>query len=437
MPGTAEPAEQTETAKPEISGQKEAGRDNLEEKEPGSSAERTADDLGPENKGFFEKMSEGGKNIMNKAYEGLYNIPGVNKAVAKMEIAYNQFWLDKNEEKLVELKSKMEKINLENGDLDRSKEEISALIERLQQQKMPGGESLQSKLKDISQKRMDSEKRGENIRSELGSNDAKIKLYAGKRDMAADKLIGHYDEKLETIGKEMDSLQYNKDKIDLSAAVAEAKHKEETGRLEKMEESKREVEEALKRTGMPEKEAKNYPAIKELEKALKEGREKIKAEKEEIEKKKIEIGQKVAKVEAKVNSYKAKRGEFVRVKERRPLEKARDKEPGKGETEKERSGGSEGTRTERGKDAGEQMKALLYISGWNKYLQKKYGETVSGELIDQDDFLRTTGLSEGNILEPEDFKDILGKYYKLRKIPADKFNQDIDGFLEKKIKTGK
>ena len=50
-------------------------------------------DLNPENKGFFQNMSEKGKAMVSKLYEDLYKTPGINKLLGKTEIAFNNYWL--------------------------------------------------------------------------------------------------------------------------------------------------------------------------------------------------------------------------------------------------------------------------------------------------------------------------------------------------------
>jgi len=54
------------------------------------------------------------------------------------------------------------------------------------------------------------------------------------------------------------------------------------------------------------------------------------------------------------------------------------------------------------------------------------------ELIDPKDFLRATHLSENSKLDFKDFKNILGKYLKFRKLLMEQFNKSIDAFFEKR-----
>ncbi len=53
--------------------------------------------LSNENKSFFEKMSDKGIKIAGRVYKGLYDIPIINRVVGKLEIAYNQFWIDRHQ----------------------------------------------------------------------------------------------------------------------------------------------------------------------------------------------------------------------------------------------------------------------------------------------------------------------------------------------------
>jgi hypothetical protein len=268
-----------------------------------------------------------------------------------------------------------------------------------------------------------------------------MKLYTNKRDRIADKLISRYNEKLEPMEKELERLQTRKDQIDLLIAVTEVKHKERKAKLDDIEKKKTQVEEALRRTGMSEKEIRKFKGVKTLEDFLAQGRENIKVEKENLAQKKTEIEKKIARVDARANPYRDKREEFARVKERRPLKmelgtRKRGKEFK--DTEEIRAHARREDETETVEENKERSKISLYISGWNAHLRKKYGKKVSGELIiDTNEFLKTTGFLKDARLDFKDFKNILGKYYKVKRLPGDKFSKSIDEFFEKKIKTKK
>ena len=100
-------------------------------------------------------MSEVGVKIASPVYEGLYNTPGVNRIVGKLEIAYNQFWIDKYQQKAAKFKGKMDGLDLRIGVLDESKKEIESFIKSLKSQNIPGAESLQIKLQNIDRQKVE------------------------------------------------------------------------------------------------------------------------------------------------------------------------------------------------------------------------------------------------------------------------------------------
>jgi chromosome segregation ATPase len=282
-------------------------------------SENTASVLSPENKSFFRRMSEGGVKIANQVYEGLYKIPGVNRVIGKIEIAYNQFWIDRHQEKITNLKEKIDSLDLRINALDQSKKEIESVIENLKQQNVPGVESLQIKLQDIDRQKAALLNEKDKVQSKFEAMDNKLKLYTNERDRVADKLIGRYEEKLNPLEAELERLQTFRDQVDSMVASTEERHKELLAHLAEIEKKKTQIEDALRRTGMSEKKIRKFEAIKKLEEYLLEVQEKMRLEKENLAWRKVEINRRIAEVDAKANPYRDKREEFVRVKEGRPI----------------------------------------------------------------------------------------------------------------------
>jgi len=421
--------------------------------EKAEASENTASVLSPENKSFLGRMSEGGEKIANQVYEGLYKIPDANRVVGKLEIAYNQFWIDRHQEKAVQFKEKMDGLDLRVGAFDQSKKEIESVIENFKQQNIPGVESLQIKLQDIDRQKAGLLNEKDRAQSKFEARDNKLKLYTNERDRVADKLIERHEEKLKPMEAEMERLQTFKDQTDLLVAVTEVKHKEQLAKLGDIEKKKTQIEEALRRTGMSEKEIGKFEAIKQLDEVLVGGREKVRIEKENLARRKAEINERIAKVDAKANLYRDKREEFVRVKEGRPIKidvAARQRGAEfKGEEETRAHPRSEAAYeadsvsagVERGSEVEEEsaedkekLQTAAFIGGWNTFLKETYKDA---KFIDGKDFLRATGLSEKHRLDFKDFKNILGKYLKYRKLPVDQFNRSIDKFFEQKVKVEK
>jgi len=418
--------------------------------------EKIASNFNPENRKTFERMPEQAKNIANQVYEGLYKTPGINKIVGKLEIAYNQLWIDKHQEKAAKLKEKIDGFDLRINALNQSEKEIKLAIEDLKQQNIPGVESLQIKIQDIERQKEELSNKKDRVQSKFEERENKLKLYVNERDLVADRFITHYEEKLEPLESELKKLQNYRNQLDLLAVVTEAKYKEQSAKLDNLRKKKVQIENTLHHAGMSEKEIRKNEAIKQFEKIILENQKKIRSdyslEKEKLTRSKAEINKKIAKVDAKANPYRDKREEFVRIKERRPIRMEvapRQKEEFKDEEKIEAHPRIEVRPVEKsipnksGAEKEPKNKEKLPISDllhyWNNFLREVYKNEAM--LIDEKDFLRDflqlINLPKDSKLDFEDFKDVLGKYLKSRKLSKKQFKQSIDKFFEKKIKSKK
>ncbi|HSR89483.1 MAG TPA: hypothetical protein VLK22_03795 [Candidatus Udaeobacter sp.] len=383
---------------------------------------------------------------------------GVNRILGRMEIAYNQFWVNRHEKKAVQLKNKIDGSDLKIRALEQSKQEIALAIGDLKAQNIPGSETLKLKIKAIDQEITGFSNTRDAVQSKLEERENKAKLYTNKRDRVADKLIGHYDEKLEPMEEELENLQTCKDQVDLVMAVTEAKHGEQLEKLNNIKKRKTQLENALRTTGMSEKQVQKFEAVKALTDLLVQGREKVRLEWDDLMQRKARINEKIADVDAKANPYRDKREKFARVKAGRPVsmevatrqrvsefkgteeatshtrtESSEEKPSGVYETSPMEAKVAESIEKDK-----ERRTASDYISGWNTYLQKKYGgDLLATETVNSKDFLSSTRLSSDYKLDFKDFKNILTRYYKLKKMPADKLNADIDKFFADTIKVQK
>jgi len=420
-----------------MSGQTVEGNIETSQVETGKKTEEV---LGTENRSFFSRMSEGAKGLAGKFYDKLYEIPGVNRVVGKMEIAYNQFWIDRHEEKATGLKGKIDGLDARVGTLDQSRQEIQASIEQFKRDGFPGVPSLELKLKEIERRKAGLQNERDTAQAKIDARGNKAELYAGKRDEIADRLISRYDEKLRPMEAELEILQTSRDEAELLTAVTEVKHREQTKRFSAMEQSKLRLESVLRAAGESERKIRSFSAIKELEASLARGRASIKKESEALAKKRIAINEKIAKTEAKAHPYRNKRKEFERVKAGRPLgekEESRVQQPegtqaGPGFSTAG-SGNKEAAGFESNEAQEEEVKftARGYVSGWNDYLMKEMGrKQASSEMLDTGQFEKTTKLRGSFELTPMDFKRILRGYLKVKKMPTKGFDRHIDSFLE-------
>ena len=396
--------------------------------------------LDQDNRTRFDRMSEAGQKVAAQAYEGLYKVPGVSRMVGKLEIAYNQLWLDKHEEQAVKLKNKVDGFSVRTGGLDESKKEIGAAIENLRQQKIPGVESLQLKLKEIDAQKIELLNKKDKIQSRFESHDNEAKLYASKRDQIADKLIDRYKEKLSPLEKELERMQTGRDQLDLLSEVAAVKHKASEARLAGLDKQKMQIEDALRRTGMSERQIKKFEGVKQLDQLLSQGREAIRVEKENFAKRRLEINRKIANQDKKANVYRDKKSEFARVKEGKPLKidmPRRNREEVSAGTrpadfDVRHGGGGQPPESRKEEETTEGLETSTYISDWNSHLQEKFGKSAAQELVNQQDFLSATGLPANYRMDFGDFRSILERYLKLKKIPTDERAKKLAGFIRKK-----
>ena len=423
----------------------EAGTEDISDSEiPFAVAEQ----LNDSNRNIFEKMSHKGRDIASRAYEGLYKVPVVNRLVGKMEIAYNQFWADHHENKAIKFKEKTDGVDIQLGTFDQATKQIELTIEGLKQQKMPGAESLQVQLRDIENQRRGLLDKKDKYQSKFEKRDNKLQLYTNERDRVADKLIDYYDERMAPMEKELGNLETCRDRVDLVVAVTEARHKDEKTRLSGVEKRKVQIEEILRSIGRSEKEIKKFEAVKALDKIIADGREKMKKEMASLARRKAEINKTVAKVDKKANPYRDKREKFIRIKQGRPVEmnmSARQKgvnnkfeEKTKGYTRAEGEEPPSGkfeevpepAEEEESNETAENFEVSRYVSDWNAVLKDKYKNDASKEMVDVKDFIKMTGLAGSYKLEPSDFMKIMGRYYKLKKMPTGKLNAEADSFVE-------
>ncbi len=394
-------------------------------KNPAEATERTensdaiASELSPENQGFFSRMSEKAKDIAKKTFEAVRKIPGVDNLVYKLQLNYNDFWAGKYEKSAAVERGKMGTFDLQAGALDSAKSEIESAITSLRDQKLPGVDSLELKLKVIDAQKDELLRKKENSKSKSENRGEKGKEYASKRDQIADKLVSGYDQKLAPMEEKLKILQNLKNQADLLRVAAEVKHRSNLSKLQGLENKKLQIEKAYALAGMSERQIRRDQVIKTLNETLEASREKIQSEKERLEKRQAKINEKIAKVEDKARPYREKREIFAKVKDKRP-----------GVSPGGRGQASAGRESAPAKDKAspEEMEAEKpmiseLITLWNDE-QRKYGVYPgSPEFIEQNPFLRTIDLRGNQRLSFADFKTILESYYNFKKVPLDKFKQ--------------
>ncbi len=428
-------------AEPGPAGPVEAATEPETEEEESAAQNNPPADLSPENKNFFAKMSERGKRLSRRLYEGSYKTIGVDKIRGRLDLTYNQFWADRYQRKAVKFKGEMDGLSARIDALDISKAEIESVIEGLRQQHLPGAERLQLKIQDIEREKMELLNKKDVVQSELEAMDNQAKLYTNERDKILDGHISKYDERLKPMEKKLEALQTSRDEVELLVAVMQAKHKDQQVKLEEIENRKEQTEEALRKAGMSEKEVMAFAATKELERILSETRARMAAEQEELNARMTEVNKKIAKEDAKANPYRDKRERYVRLKGSRPIKvKVPARQRGEASTTTEQTtahtreaaeatvggGGDQVGAAERTATPDNRPTVEGHLGRWNGLLGRRFGEEA--QAVDLNDFLNATKLVGDYRLNSEDFANIVEKYAKLKKLPVRQLNKTKKDF---------
>ncbi|MEI8249422.1 MAG: hypothetical protein WCG07_02920 [Candidatus Taylorbacteria bacterium] len=392
---------------------------------PPASEDQAKQDNKPENKGFFSRVSEKIESVRSSLYEGMYKIPGINKIVAKMEIAYNQVGINGNQEVAVQLKGQADSLSSRIQSLEKTKQDIITAAENLKNKGMPGSERILLKLQGLDSEKNDLLGKRDKIQSKFEAKQNRIKEYTGARDAVAGRLIESYNKKLEPINAAVETLRKDKEQLGFTGAVMEVRHQQKNEEIAGFEAHRAEIEEGLRAAGITsDSEIKFY--TKELTDAITQGRAEIKKDKEAFEKEQKRIDSAIAQKTEEGNPYRDAREEFVRVTHMRPIDVRMEKrtigEPYE-QTESASSSGSEGQNNEINQESGKKPERLpvgVAIEEWNKLLKTKNEKTIPA--IDSKEFFTLAkGVTKDFGVNLKEFKTLIGSYYKLKGVDSRKF----------------
>ncbi len=275
--------------------------------------------LSDANKGRWEKMTDGAKELAGKAYEGVYKTPGVSRVVGKMEIVYSQFWVDRHEEKAVKWKRNMDQSDIQMKSLDSSKRQIEAIVNKLKIAGTPGFDDLSLKLKEIDRKGEKLADKKDKFQNKFEKRENKAILHINERNRIADKLIERYEGKLKPIDDSLEVLGSKRDKINSLLDGTNERQEDMMRELNRIDREKKETEKELREAGMSEKDIRKFGIGKEVEQVMAKMRAEIKKEKDDLEKRKAKLDEEIAKKDAKANKFRHKSKEFADIKAKRIL----------------------------------------------------------------------------------------------------------------------
>lgn len=409
------------------------------------------------NIGLWSKMSSGAKEIMSNAYESIYMTPGLNKVVGKMEIAYNQFWMDIKEGKAARLKDKMDYFGTQNNTLEKTKDEISKAAEMLKNMGMPGVAANLRAEKKIDTQISKNENKMDRLQGRIEKRENRIKLFANKRDAIADRLITHYEKKLSPIEGRLGVLEQRRNEVELFCISTEVKIAEQKARIKKIEGARSKIEENYLRAGYSNRQINKNAAIKELNDQISSLYSGVQLEQAKIAARRREINKKIAKINKKAEPYRNKKNKFIRVKNNKPidfgLEERKYADEWKGTEEIEGHTRKPGNEMYEYQDDGieptinfenyENMERFdVLTERWNilvdensdsiKDSQGHPRQTSEFLLIPPEEIMQATWVSPDNQMTKENFVKIVEQYYKVKKIDKGMYEKIISIFIETK-----
>ncbi len=391
--------------------------------------------------GFWDNISR----KFTEAREGLYTIPVVNKIVGKMEIAYNQFWIDKKESKGVKIKNKMDGLNIKNDALSQTAESIREAGEVLESM------GISSSSTDLKEKKIlaginKNENKLDNLQGKLENKENEIKNFTNKRDSIADRLINHYEKKLSPIEGKLAVLEERRSEIELFCISREVLIDEQKANIKIIEEKRDQIMKQYMSAGYKDKEIKKDCVLKELNKHIENIYTHIQIEKAKIDSRRNEINQKISKVNKKAEPYRNNKNKFIRIKESRPIDfnlkerKYADEFKSHETTSSHpREDGEDIYYDDDNKDEQDYSEKISFFENKNEKLEvvvdiieryEKYLEVqkISGLSIDIKEFLEATRLPQKTKLTIENFGKILKQFYKAKKIRTEEYEKIINNF---------
>jgi len=406
-----------------------------------------------ESKNFFGRASEKAKDFLAEASNKIGNKVSENRLVGKMNIAYNQFWINKKEEKSARLKGKADSINLRTDSIDTSIASMKELAESLDKGGMPGSASLNIKIRDLEANKIKLLNRKGKILSKLEKRDNQISIFTNKRDAIADRFINRYEKKIAPINERLERLHDNRDNLDLVVIASEVRFEEQLARIEVLKLKKGEIEDALRSAGNSDRKVKNFEAIKQIDSFINNIYAKLEKEKVELNKRKEAIEKKIAKVDKKVAPYRDRKDEFIRVKSGRPVrvniekrseaEEFKSKEKtnsnervNKSELSSDNSSYSDSDESHKEQHYGSinNEKELNFEMGqllgsYNTFIDKsdKASDYIK---VDKQYLFKVAGLSDYTRISSTNFKKIIRQYYKINRIPESVYLETLNNFIK-------
>jgi hypothetical protein len=269
--------------------------------------------LSPEADSIFSGLSDDAKELFANVYESLYKIPVANKLAAKLAISYQQFWLDRHQEKA---QKPYEEVMKEVTRIETLKQHNDNLRQKIAQETdFKKKTELSKKLYNNDKELSKLEKSRNKAQSKVEKRQNKMALYANERNSIALKLIDYYDDKLVPIESEISNIKLYETEAELIVAELEIQNEERQLELgAKQQQLESELSDL--RQNFSDKEINKHGYVDELKNEIFVIKKEIIEAKEEVRQILLDITKQRQRAEKRANPYRDKKAAFEAVTKR-------------------------------------------------------------------------------------------------------------------------
>lgn len=369
--------------------------------------------LGSKGREFFQNMPDNAKKLASSMYDGIYTIPGVNRVAAKAEIAWNQVWIDRKQDRVIELNDKVREISAEATVLGESESALSEALETIRAAGFGSTAKIEKSLRQIASRKSELSEKKATFESKVSRKQESMTSFVEKRNEITDRMVGKYTERVKPLEAKMENLGGLQDALEFQTAIMEADHAEKMIEIGKLEEKRTKVYDALRTAGLLDKKG-NHPNLSQFDSVINASKMRIAFDEAVVKAKERDIKERIEKVKSKAQVYKDKGAEFSAIKNRALYI---PETPVATEESLEDSSISTEFRDEEHLAENSRLTIGTFLDKWNEHLNDIADVKQKAALtIDKDAFLKGARWNDSKELDLEHFTKVLDGYYRMKKV---------------------
>ena len=257
---------------------------------------------------FFKGMSEKGKATASALYEGINKIPAVQRLTSKMGIAYNQFFIDRQEKGVIESKEQLSATENEIAKIQEDSAQLEMIISNLPKNGASGLSGMERMANKLDEQKIALLDKQLKLNDRISSGGQKMEAFTSKRDVIADKMIGVYAEKLGSVEGKIGKIEADKKLAEDDIEAANTIHELDLKQLDFQELQLKKAEAIYQSRGLP------LGDIRRMEKQIADSREKIRKSQESLQDRLSKITEKIQKAQDRAKPFKERKKEFEGLK---------------------------------------------------------------------------------------------------------------------------